>query len=137
MIGHSIPKGPTNLHRGELRQLLERGTAEPRLLAPRSDRRTLALTYHGRWALAIAPFVLALFALALTHRRQLGRFLSLLARRLAIFGYYVVMYSARRLGLDQTLSAFAAAWTLNVAFVILSVVVMLLACRRPNEPAHA
>jgi len=62
--------------------------------------------------------ILALLALALTHRCQHGRLMKLLAGCLAIFSYYVVMYSARRLGLDHTLSAFAAAWTPNVAFLI-------------------
>jgi lipopolysaccharide export LptBFGC system permease protein LptF len=137
MIGHPVLKGANELTLGELRELLEPGTAEPRPLAAPSDLRSLALNYYGRWALASAPLVLALFALALTHRRQLGRLVTLLAGCLAIFGYYVVMHSARRLGLDHTLSAFAAAWTPNVAFLILSVAVMLLASRRPNEPAHA
>ena len=137
MIGHPVLKGANELTLGELRQLLEPGTGEPRSLAAPSDVRSLALNYHGRWALAGAPLVLALFALALTSRRQWGRIMPLLAGCLAIFGYYVVMYSARRLGLDRTLSAFAAAWTPNVAFLILSVAVMLLGSQRANGPARA
>jgi hypothetical protein len=137
MIGHPIPKGANELTLGELHQLLEPGAAEPQRLAAPSDLRTLELTYHGRWALAIAPLVLALFALALTHWRELGRLVSLPAGCVAIFGYYVVMYSMRRLGLDHTLSAFVAAWIPNVAFLILSGAVLLLASRWPKDLAHA
>jgi lipopolysaccharide export LptBFGC system permease protein LptF len=136
MIGHPVLKGANELTLGELRQRLEPGTAGSRPPAAPSDLRSLALSYYGRWALAGAPLVLALFVIALTYRRQCGRLMTLLAGCLAIFGYYVVMYSARRLGLDHTLSAFAAAWTPNVAFLILSVAVMLLASRRANEPVR-
>ncbi len=48
---------------------------------------------------------------------------------IAIFGYYVIMYTARELGLDRTLPAFAAAWAPNAAFVTLSVGVMIYANR--------
>ena len=137
MIGRPVLKGANELTLGELRQLLEPGTGEQRPVAAPSDLRSLALNYHGRWALAGAPLVLALFAVALTSRRQWGRIMPLLAGCLAIFGYYVVMYSARRLGLDRTLSAFAAAWTPNVAFLILSVAVILLGSQRANGAARA
>ena len=137
MIGHSVPKGANELTLEELRQLLDPTTGEQQPPATTSDVRSLALNYHGRLALAGAPLVLALFALALTGRRQWGRTIPLLAGCLAIFGYYAVMYSARRLGVDRTLSAFAAAWAPNAAFLVVSVAVMFIRSRPANEPARA
>ena len=130
MSGHPLQKGANELTLGELRELLEPGTGEQTPLVAPVDRRNLALSYHGRWSLAGAPLVLAFFALSVTARRQSGRIVPLLAGCLAICGYYVLMYSARQLGLDHTLSPFAAAWTPNVALLIVSVVVILLGATR-------
>lgn len=137
MIGHPVPKGVNELTLGELRRLLDPGAVEQRPFAAPSDLRSLALNYHSRWALAGAPLVLALFALAVTRRRQYGRIVPLLAGCFAIWGYYVVMYSARRLGLGQTLSAFAAAWAPNVALLLVSVAAIRLGSRCANGPASA
>jgi len=137
MIGHPVPKGVNELTLGELRRLLEPGTVEQRPFAAPANLRSLALTYHSRAALAGAPLVLALFALALTRRRQYGRIVPLLAGCLAIWGYYVVMYSARRLGLDHIVSVSAAAWAPNVVLSIVSVALILLGSRRANGPADA
>ena len=137
MIGHPLPKGANELTLGELRERLEPGTGEQTPLATSIDLRSLALNYQARWALAGAPLIFALFALALTRRHQYGRIVPVLAGCLAIWGYYVVMYSARRLGLDHTFSAFAAAWTPNVALLIVSAAVTLLGSRGANGQAHA
>lgn len=137
MAGHPVPKGVNELTLGELRRLLEPGTVEQRPFAAPNDLRSLALNYHGRWALAGAPLVLAWFAVALTGRRRRSRAVPLLAGCLAIWGYYVVMYSARRLGLDDTLPAFAAAWAPNVALLVVSVAVIRLGSGRANGPARA
>jgi lipopolysaccharide export LptBFGC system permease protein LptF len=40
-----------------------------------------------------------------------------------LFAYYVIMYSAWGLGLDRTISPFAAAWTPNTAFLMLSLAI--------------
>jgi lipopolysaccharide export LptBFGC system permease protein LptF len=120
VIGRHVTKGANELTLGELRQLLEPRTNEAAIIAPPAGTRHLALTYHTRWALAGAPFVLATFALALTSRRQLGRLMLGGLGLAAIFGYYVIMYSGRRLGLDGEVPAVAAAWAPNAALLILS-----------------
>ena len=135
MSGHPVLKGANELTLGELRERLEPGTGEQTPIAAPIDRRSLAL--NVRWALAGAPLVLAVFALAVTRRREHRRIVPLFAGSLAIWGYYVVMYSARQLELDDTLSAFAAAWSPNVALLIVSVAVVLLGSRRANGPAPA
>ena len=137
MIGGPVSKGVNELTLGELRRLLEPGTVEQRPFAAPSDIRSLALNYHARWALAGAPLVLALFALALPRRLQRGRVVPLVAGCLATWAYYVVMYSARRFGLDHTLSASAAAWAPNVALLVVSLAGILLGSRRTNGPVSA
>ena len=137
MSGHPLQKGMNELTLGELHERLGSKAGERTPLAAPVDLRDLALNYHDRWALAGAPLVLALFALALMRRGQRSRVVPLLAGCFAMWGCYVLMYSARRLGLDDTLSAFAAAWTPNVALLTVSVAVILLGSRRSNGPAHA
>ena len=137
MIGHPIPKGPNELTLGELRQRLEPGTHEPMPVARPSDRRDLALNYHARWALSGAPLVLALFAVALTSWRQWGRMMPLLIGGLVILAYYVIMFSTRILGLNQSISPFAAAWTPNTAFLMLSLAITRFGSRRRNGMAQA
>ena len=130
MIGRPVVKGPNELTLGELRQLLEPGSREPMAIAAPSDRRSLAFTYHRRWALAVAPLVFALFAVALTSRPRWGRVVPSLTACLAIFSYWAVMHSALWLGLDRILSALGAAWAPNAAFLILSAAVTANSCFR-------
>lgn len=120
-----VARGENELTLGELRQRLAPGMRDQAPVAAPSDVRRLALNYHGRWALAGAPLVLAGFAVALTSRRRWGLVMPL-AGCLAIWGYYEVAYEARELALDRTLSAVAAAWAPNVAFSILSAAITLL-----------
>ena len=132
-----LPKGVNELTLGELRQLLEPGTHEPTSVAGPSDRRSLTLNYHARWALSGAPLVLALFAVALTSRRRWGRMMPLLIGGVMILAYYVILYSAAGLGLNQTISPFAAAWAPNTAFLMLWLAIMRFGSRRTNGMAPA
>jgi hypothetical protein len=125
MLGRPLPKGPNELTIGELRQ---------RLATP-SDSPSLALAYHARWALGSAPFFLAVFALTFTSRRQWSRAMLVLSGVVMFFIYYVVMSSARGLGLDQTIPPIAAAWAPNLAFVMLSLVIMKFTAPRASGVA--
>jgi Lipopolysaccharide export system permease LptF/LptG len=136
VAGRPFQKGTNELTLSELGRLLEPGTHEPMAVAPPATLRTLALVYHTRWALACAPFVLSLFALAVTGRGQRGRLMLGLAGCAAIFGYYVIMVAAGELGLDRTLPVFAAAWTPNALFLILSVAVMKVGLPRSRLAAR-
>ena len=137
MMGRPLPKGENELTIGELRQRLELGTRQLPAVATPSDSPSLALNYHARWALGSAPFVLAVFAVALTSRRQWGRMMPFLAGCLVVFAYYVIMYSARGLGLGRTISPFAAAWTPNTAFLMLSLAITRFSSQRTNGMARA
>jgi lipopolysaccharide export LptBFGC system permease protein LptF len=120
-----VMKGVNELTLGELRRLLELRRHEPMALERPHDIyvRDLALNYHTRWALAGAPLVLSIFAVVLTGRRR-GRLMLGLVGFTAIFVYYIIMYSARALGLYGTLPAFALAWSPNAVFLLVSVAVM-------------
>jgi lipopolysaccharide export LptBFGC system permease protein LptF len=54
-----------------------------------------------------------------------------------LFAYYVIMYSARALALDQTIPPFVAAWTPNVAFLMLSLTMMLFKSQPTNGLSQA
>ena len=136
IAGRPVSKGANELTLRELGQLLEPGAHEPMAVSAPAGIRSLALNYHTRWALASAPSVLAFFAIALTSGRKRGRIVLLLAGSLAILGYCLVMYTARGLGLNRTLSAFAAAWAPNAALLILSVAVMKLSSPRTEAIAR-
>lgn len=125
MMGRPLPKGENELTIGELRQRLDNGMRRrlPAVAAP-SDPLRLALNYHTRWALGSAPLVLAVFAVALTSRRQWIRVMPFLAGAGVISAYYVIMFSARSLGLDRTIPPLAAAWAPNLAFLMLSLTIM-------------
>jgi lipopolysaccharide export LptBFGC system permease protein LptF len=130
-------KGANELTLGELRQLIEPGTHERKPFALPTDVHSLAASYHGRWALAGAPLVLALFAVALSSRRPRRRIMPLLGGCLGIAGYCVVMQAAKGVGRDLTLPVFAVAWIPNVAFLILSIAIMTVSSQRERRAASA
>jgi lipopolysaccharide export LptBFGC system permease protein LptF len=136
MMGRPVPKGENELTIGELRQRLEGTRQLPEVAAP-SEPSSLALNYHTRWALGSAPLVLAVFAVAFTSRRQWGRMMPFVVGGVVIFAYYVVMYSARGLGLDQTISPLTAAWTPNTAFLMLSLAITRFSSQRDERMARA
>ncbi len=118
VAGGPVHRGANELTLGELRQRIR--TATP--LSPASlSRNSLALNYHGRWALAAAPFGLAVFGVIFTRGRTHGRIMRFALGPIVIFGYYFIMYAARDLGLDRTISPFAAAWAPNTALLTVSI----------------
>jgi lipopolysaccharide export LptBFGC system permease protein LptF len=135
IAGRSLPKGANELTLGELRSQIEAGRGMASAVSS-FDVRRLALRYHQRWALASAPFVLALFAMACTSRRQWRRMMPFLAGALAIAVYYAIMLGALGAGRDELLSPFAAAWAPNAAFLVLSVVIMRFISPRTNDTAQ-
>jgi hypothetical protein len=135
IVGRSFPKGTNELTLGELRTQIAAGRGVAPAVSP-FDTRHLTLRYHQRWALASAPFVLALFAMACTSRRQWRRMMPFLAGALAIAVYYAIMLGALGAGRDELLSPFAAAWAPNAAFLVLSVVIMRFISPRTNDTAQ-
>jgi hypothetical protein len=136
MAGRPLLKGANELTLGELRAQIAAGRGVAPAVSP-FDTRRLTLRYHQRWALASAPFVLALFAMACTSRRQWRRMMPFLAGALAIAVYYAIMLWALGAGRDEWLSPFAAAWAPNAVFLTLSVVIMRFISPRTNDTAQA
>jgi lipopolysaccharide export LptBFGC system permease protein LptF len=136
VAGRPLLKGANELTLGELRAQIAAGRGVAPAVSP-FDTRRLTLRYHQRWALASAPFVLALFAMACTSRRQWRRMMPFLAGALAIAVYYAIMLWALGAGRDEWLSPFAAAWAPNAVFLTLSVVIMRFISPRTNDTAQA
>jgi hypothetical protein len=136
VAGRPLLKGTNELTLGELRAQIAAGRGVAPAVSP-FDTRRLTLRYHQRWALASAPFVLALFAMACTSRRQWRRMMPFLAGALAIAVYYAIMLGALGAGRDEWLSPFAAAWAPNAVFLTLSVVIMRFISPRTNDTAQA
>jgi hypothetical protein len=136
VAGRPLLKGTNELTLGELRAQIAAGRGVAPAVSP-FDTRRLTLRYHQRWALASAPFVLALFAMACTSRRQWRRMMPFLAGALAIAVYYAIMLWALGAGRDEWLSPFAAAWAPNAVFLTLSVVIMRFISPRTNDTAQA
>jgi hypothetical protein len=135
VAGRPLLKGANELTLGELRAQIAAGRGVAPAVSP-FDTRRLTLRYHQRWALASAPFVLALFAMACTSRRQWRRMMPFLAGALAIAVYYAIMLWALGAGRDEWLSPFAAAWAPNAVFLTLSVVIMRFISPRTNDTAQ-
>lgn len=136
VAGRPFLKGANELTLGELRSQIAAGRGVAPAVSP-FDTRRLALRYHQRWALASAPLVLALFAMACTSRRRWRRMMRLLAGALAIAVYYAIMLWTLDAGRDDLMSPFTAAWTPNVTFLVLSFVIMRSASSRTSETARA
>jgi lipopolysaccharide export LptBFGC system permease protein LptF len=136
IAGRSLPKGANELTLGELRSQIEAGRGMASAVSS-FDVRRLALRYHQRWALASAPLLLALFAVACASRRWWHRIVPLFAGVLVIAAYYAVMLWTLDAGRGGQISPFAAAWAPNAALLLLSFVIMGLNSVRASTAAQA
>ena len=120
IAGVTIARGANELTLTELGRVLESGQDASIGMGSPRGRRGVALAYHVRWALSLAPFALSLFALVWT-RRQRGRVPIVAAGCAMTVGYHLVLFLAgRAYAFDRTMSAVAAAWAPNMAFLMLS-----------------
>ena len=133
IAGITIAKGANELTLIELGRLIESGQDASIGMGSPRGRRSVAMAYHVRWALSLAPFVLSVFALVWT-RRQRGR-VSIVAVGCAMtVGYYLVLFLAGRVyTFDRAMSAVAAAWAANVAFLMLSALLWISSRARLHE----
>ena len=74
---------------------------------------------------AIAPFVLALFALSVVRNRSASRLMLVVAGFAACFAYYAVMYQARSMGLSGVMPTVLVAWLPNLTVVGAAAVVAM------------
>jgi hypothetical protein len=136
IAGRPVAKAPNELTVRELGRSLEQKRTEPTSAVRSPDLARLKLEYHTRWALACAPVVLALLAMASTSRRQRGSLVRALTGCAAVLGYFALMVVARAYWRDGGLPAFAAAWAPNIGLLTVAVAASgFPVARRPPE-AH-
>jgi len=104
----------------ELRRRLDVLTRSGR---PR-EARNMAFVYHLRWALPCAPFVLALFALAVMPRRPVRPWIPAVAACGACCSYYFFLAAADMVTHQTLLPVAACVWFPNLAFVVASAATM-------------
>ena len=133
IAGVPIAKGANELTLIELGKVLESGQDESIGMVSPRDIRSVAMAYHVRWAISLAPFVLSLVALVWT-RRQRGRVPIVAVGCAMTVGYYLILFFAgRAYTFDRAMSAVAAAWAANVAFLMLSALLWISSRARVRE----
>ena len=133
IAGVTIAKGANELTLIELGKVLESGQYESIGMVSPRGRRSVAMAYHVRLALSLAPFVLSLFALVWT-RRQRGRVPIVAVGCAMTVGYYLILsFAGRAYTFDRAMSAVAAAWAANVAFLTLSAMLWISSRARLHE----
>jgi lipopolysaccharide export LptBFGC system permease protein LptF len=114
-------KGALEMTASELRRTIGSLTQSGR----RREARKMAFAYHTRWALPCAPFVLALFALAVVSRRPLRRWIPGAAACGACVSYYCLLAVADIVTRRTVLPIAAFVWLPNLAFVGASAVISI------------
>jgi len=89
-----------------------------------TDLHYLANSYHGRWAVTLAPIVFAMFALALVRRRPLIRWAGALAVGVVYLAYIFYLDVPVLPALDGRWLG-GAAWYPELALIALIVLLML------------
>ena len=121
----TIPKGLPELTLGELRSSIDVGRRQGR------DVSRMAMTYHARWSLAVAPIVLTAWAFLLIGRLPMrGRWRPGIVAVASCVAYYALMSSGRAAVLDKAFPPIAGAWLPDLVFVA---AILLLARRTPND----
>jgi lipopolysaccharide export LptBFGC system permease protein LptF len=127
--GHAdLLPGAPELTLGELGRQIELSRhGETALLG---DIRNLAFNYHIRWALACSPLVLVMFAFSMLPVSRVRGWAVGVAACGAFVGYYMLLYGGRRLVLDGSVPAYAAAWVPNLCIGLVSMVFTAIRSRR-------
>jgi lipopolysaccharide export system permease protein len=106
------PVPPSELHLPELAERISR--------LARSNLNTQALRteFHLRFSLPLASFFAVLISLPLGSgtARRVGRYGGVVFGILLVFGYYVILSVSRSLGEAGALPPWAAAWSFNILF---------------------
>jgi hypothetical protein len=105
IAGVTIAKGANELTLIELGKVLESGRYESIGIASPEGRRVVAMAYHVRLALSLAPFALSVFALVWTRRQRGGVSIVVVGFAMTV-GYYLVLFlAARAYAFDPTRSS--------------------------------
>lgn len=129
----TLQKGLVEMTLGELRQRIDALTEAGRV----RQTRTVRFAYHLRWGLPCAPFVLALFALAVLPRRPVRYWILAASAFGACLAYYFVLMAGDAAAREGALPAAAAAWLPNLVFVVAATVLLAAAAKRSGASARA
>ena len=100
------------------------------------DARKMAIGYYIRWALPCAPFVLALFALAVMPRRPARRWILPAAAGGTCLGYYILLLVGDFAARWTVLPVVASMWLPNLVFAMVSTA-HIIAAKRSSPSSHA
>jgi lipopolysaccharide export LptBFGC system permease protein LptF len=92
---------------------------------PTNQAQLVAVSYHARWAITFAPFVLSLLMLSVNTRRR-GRVAATVYACAAMFGYYAMIYGSRELAYSGRLPGLAAAWLPNAIVILIAASVAMI-----------
>lgn len=126
-------KGLVEMTLAELRQRIDALTQAGRA----RQARVVRFAYHLRWGLPCAPFVLALFALAVMPRRPVRYWILAASACGVCFSYYLVLLAGTIAAREGTLPVAAGAWLPNLVFVVASTALLAAAAKRPGASAQA
>lgn len=126
----TLTLGPVEMTTDQLRRTIDslKQSGRPR------EARKMAFVYSIRWALPCAPFVLALFALAVMPRGPVRRWVPAAAACGACFSYYCFLAAADIVTRQTLLPIAAFVWLPNLALVVAA---FMMAENRLSPSAHA
>ena len=128
VVGFEIPKGENELTLGELKTRIE----QIRAFDPAAPARRLSVRYHSRWALSVAPMILAVFALV-TTRRTRARALNGATTVVGSGAFVFLLTLTSYLSFHGSISPPMAAWLPNLTFLGVTATVMMWSRRVRNS----
>ena len=127
LFGHFSPTGApfergfNELTFNEVRHQYAIATFDPKSIDP-ADLHFLAVSYHGRWAVTLAPIGFTIFALVLAGRRPLMRWAAGLAVSVAYLAYLLYLDVPNLRALDGRWLGGAAWYPLVVLAILVGVI---------------
>jgi hypothetical protein len=121
----TLTAGAIEMNMGDLRRTVDALAQSGRT----REARKMAFGYYIRWALPCAPFVLALFALSVTPRRPVRRWILAAAACGACLSYYLFLLAADFAARRTLLPIVASVWLPNLVYAVVSSGLMIVSPR--------
>ena len=118
-----VERGFNELTFGEVRRQYALATANAAAVDP-TDLHYLAVSYHGRWAVTVAPIVFAAFALALCRRKPVTRWTAATVACAAYLSYLFYLSVPRLPAIDGPWPG-GAAWYPEIALAVVTCALLL------------
>ena len=131
--GPPLQRGFTELTLGEVREKYALATRSPQAFDS-TDLHYLAVSYHGRWAVTVAPLVFAQFAFVLCGMASIRRWALAAAVSVGYLAYVLSMTVPRLPALDGPWLG-GAAWYPELAIAAMTFVLMFMHRREEHVAA--